>query len=252
MLKYLTTILFLTITSITVSADDLSVTLKQGNEAYLKNDYSEALNSYLSVFNQGYMAPELFYNMGNCYVQLDSLPQSILFYERASKLDPSDEDIKYNLQLANLKVVDKIEAIPEFFAARWLKYLGGILTSNQWSSLFLGLLWILAALIVWFWISKSIGMRRLSFMLAGLCVLFIILTLGLSVQQKHHEYEELNGVVFVNSAFVKNSPDDKGTNLFVIHKGLKIQVLDEVGGWKKIKLADGNVGWLVGNSIQII
>ena len=50
----------------------------------------------------------------------------------------------------------------------------------------------------------------------------------------------------------KSSPDNSGTDLFVLHEGTKVSIEDEVGEWLKIRLSDGNVGWVPINSLNII
>jgi len=51
---------------------------------------------------------------------------------------------------------------------------------------------------------------------------------------------------------VKNGPTGTSENIFTLHEGTKVKVLDTVDLWKKIKLADGEVGWIAAKDIKLL
>ena len=92
---------------------------EEGNAAYNEGDYEQALALYGNIEESGLESAELYYNMGNTYYKMKKYPMSILYYEKALKLAPGDEDIRTNLEIANLAVVDKINVLPQSFFVRW-------------------------------------------------------------------------------------------------------------------------------------
>ncbi len=225
---------------------------KTANKFYSKEDYEKAAALYEEIVDNGYESYELYYNLGNTYFKLDKIPSAILYYERAKKLEPDDEDVKFNLQIAKLKTVDKIEPVPRFFMEEWVESISELFSLRAWTILGLAFAWLafifLAAfLMIWYPVWKK------TFFAAGI-ISFVIM--AASIFFAYEENLELNSedsaIVFSPSVYVKSSPSDEGTNLFILHEGTKVQILDKVGEWQKIMIDDGNVGWLPKESIEII
>jgi len=62
-----------------------------------------------------------------------------------------------------------------------------------------------------------------------------------------------NGIIMAPSVTVKSTPNEKGTDLFILHEGRKVMIKDNtMKEWKEIQLEDGNVGWIPSNVIEII
>ena len=40
--------------------------------------------------------------------------------------------------------------------------------------------------------------------------------------------------------------------IFTLHEGTKVLVLDSVDNWKKIRIADGKIGWIISDEIQLL
>jgi SH3-like domain-containing protein len=59
-------------------------------------------------------------------------------------------------------------------------------------------------------------------------------------------------IVFAPTITVKSSPDEKSTDLFVIHEGTKVVLLDNISGWYEIRIANGSVGWLPQSALEKI
>jgi len=233
-------------------ADEVELAYQKANLLYQEGDYENAASLYKDIAREGYIAHELYYNLGNSYVKLDSIPAAILNYERAKKIKPNDEDINYNLKLANLKVVDTIKPLPQLFFAEWWNGLRSMVTSNSWSVYLITFVWLMFLACITFRIFKFGPLRKLSFLSIIAFTIAALISLTFAYQQKIVEYKEQKAIIFSPIVYVKNSPDVNGTDLFIIHDGLKVDLLDEVGQWKKIKLADGNVGWLKLSDIRII
>ncbi len=243
MRRHLANILFLLI-SITVSGGNVTELFNLGNEAYKQQEYSKALSIYDSINNMGYESAELYFNIGNCYFKTGDVAPAILNYERAKRLSPGDEDIAFNLQLANLRTTDKIEPIPEFILAKYWNVFKQALSSCGWTKIFLTFIWIIFVSIAMILYSNNVVMKRVVFLITIISVLASVLFLTTAWSQHKKEQSKNHAIIFDNNAYVKSSPDENSTDLFIIHEGLKVKVIDGLGEWSKIKLADGKVGWV--------
>ena len=225
---------------------------KTANDLYSKGKFIEAAELYEEIVNNDYESYELYYNLGNAYFKLEEIPSAILFYERAKKLAPDDEDVNFNLQIAKLKTVDKIEPVPQFFMEEWVDSISELFSLQAWTALGLIFAWLAFTFLAAFLMIWS-PLWKKTFFAAGI-ISFVIM--AASIFFAYEENTELtaddSAIVFTPSVYVKSSPSDEGTNLFILHEGTKVQILDEVGEWQKIRIADGNVGWLPKESVEII
>lgn len=225
---------------------------QKGVELYTASDYQGALKEWLDIYNTGYRSASLNYNIGNACFKLDSIPGSILFYERALLLDPADENINYNLQIARSLVVDKFDEIPQLFFVRWFDFVSLLLSANSWAVLSV-ITFILCLVLLSVYIYSSLyRLKVLGFWLALIILLFSAFSLAFTLRNKKLVYESREAVIFASSVNGKSSPDSSGTDLFVLHEGSKVTIGDKVGDWYEIKLSDGNKGWVPSNSLEII
>ena len=226
--------------------------LKQANDLYAKKQYDKALPIYVALTKTGYASSTLLYNTGCAYFKTNDFVRAILFFERAQLLDPNNDDIKFNLDVARTRQVDKLDSIPDFFLTNWMKYVAGIATSNVWS--IFGIVLFMGALLLlyFFFFARSVVFKRTYFSLALSLVLFSAVSLWFSSIQKDRITIRTSAIVLNPSVTAKSSPDDAGTDLFLIHEGLKVTVVEKVGGWIKIKLSNGSVGWLKQSDIEVI
>lgn len=233
-------------------ADGNESLLEQANTLYTEGNYKEAILSYEQILQTGQESAQVHYNLGNAYFKTNQLKLAILNYERGSLLSPGDEDIKYNLSIANELITDRIEALPEFFFKSWYKSLKVILPSNSWalmSILSFGIAGIFAILFI---ALRKRGWRKVSLISAIAGILISAFSLLFAFQQGKQLSNRNTCIVFAPTVTIKSSPDDSGTNLFVLHEGVKLLIIDQLSAWYEIKLADGNVGWIPIEAVEII
>ncbi|NTW32473.1 MAG: tetratricopeptide repeat protein [Bacteroidetes bacterium] len=225
-------------------ADDNATFIEKGNKAYTSKFYQEAYDSYYKVVKTGYESAELYYNIGNSCFKLNDYPSAILYYEKAKKLKPGDEDINFNLKIANTKIVDKIDAIPEIFFVRWWKGFANIFSFNTWAVLVIIMTIIFLAFFTIYLFSKILKLRKIAFWCA-LIALAISVKFFLLAQTQYSAFNNTKeAIIFSPSVTAKSSPDNNSTDLFVIHEGTKVKVIDSVSEWSEIKIANGTVGWV--------
>lgn len=249
MKRLLQTILVLLLTTTVFAQADL---LQKANELYTKEQFKEAIEVYNQILKTNMESPEVYYNLGNAYYKTNQFTLSILNFERAKLLAPDDEDIEFNLLVANQKVVDSIQELPGIFIVRWWNALVNSQTTDAWATLsIVGFIVFLVMLGLYFF-AKTSDIKRVSFWVGCFLLVFTIFTWSFAAKQKSRMVNHNYAIVMQPTVTVKSSPSEKGTNLFVIHEGLKVRITDKLGDWVEIRLADGNKGWLLTESIERI
>jgi len=225
---------------------------QQGNEYFQKKQYDNAIESYRKLVNSGYEGTALYYNLGNAYYREGKIGYAILYYEKALKLSPGDEDIKHNLALANLKTIDKLESFPKFFLFEWWEGLLALFSASGWT-IVTYIFYILLILSVAFYFYSRNHYQQKAVVISGLSgFILLVLSCTLLVIKFNKELNIKSGVVVENTVNVKLSPDAGSNDAFIIHEGLKVRLEDEVDNWIKIRLEDGKVGWIQESDAKII
>ncbi|MCY7409000.1 MAG: tetratricopeptide repeat protein [Chitinophagales bacterium] len=219
------------------------------NQFYNSKQFQQAADEYEKIIAQGFKNAEIYYNLGNCYYKLNNVSKSILAFERALKLSPKDEDIIHNLALARMKATDKIQHIPELNVIVWWNSFTTFYSSNGWSILALTFIWLsVFAFAIYLFMAR----KKSLLWITGLLLMFSLSFFALALHQKKMVQHSNSAILVVPSSYVKSSPDANGGDLFMIHEGCKLEVLDQVGEWRKIKLEDGKIGWIQKRNFEMI
>ncbi|MGE5314516.1 MAG: tetratricopeptide repeat protein [Acidobacteriota bacterium] len=233
-------------------AQDARALFDQGNRLYLEQKYPEAIQAYQSVLNAGLENSELYFNLGNAYYRSGKLGEAILAYERAHKLAPNDEDVQFNLQYANLKIVDKIEPVPTLFIYRWAEGLLALFSpGTQLALLYISFLLALASF-AWLMYARSFNARRIALLAGLVATLWCLVSAAFYGINTYRASTNAYGIVMSDVSTIKSAPDPGSNDVFVLHTGVKVQMMDTVNGWKKIRLADGKVGWIREGEVETI
>jgi tetratricopeptide (TPR) repeat protein len=225
---------------------------KKALELYSAGDYEKALQTWTEVYITGYRSAELDYNIGNTYFKLNNVPGAILYFERAHLLKPADEDINYNLAIAKTLAVDRFNEIPELFFARWYDFISLVFSSNAWAKISISaFILFLISLSIYFYTSRY-KLKVFGFWLALLLFIVSATSLAFSFRNRTLVQNSHKAIIFDPQVNGKSSPDESGTNLFLLHEGTKVTVGEKVGDWYEIRLSDGNKGWVPATSLEII
>jgi len=231
---------------------DLSTTKAEADSAYMNNDYATAIEIYEKILHQG-EAMEVYYNLGNSYFKSGNIAKAILNYERALLLNPGNEDIRFNLEIAKSKTVDKIDEIPDIFFIGWIKSLINSTSVDVWAKWgIVFFIFFLAGLYFLIFSSKAV-IKKVGFIAAIMFLFFSICTNGFAFYQKGVLTNRSTAIVVSPSVTVRSTPNDNGTSLFILHEGHKVRIKDgSMKSWKEISLEDGKVGWISASDIEII
>ena len=226
--------------------------IELANEAYSQSNFTEAADLYLQVIEENGESAAIYYNLGNCYFRLNRIAPSILNYERALLLDPGNKDIRVNLEIAYLKTVDKIEPIEEFFLTSWYNALQDSYSTDQWSFFGITCFFLFIACLALFFFSRKIIIKKIGFY-CGIGLLVFTLFANIFAYNQKRELTNRNTAIILSPTItIKSSPDNSGTDLFILHEGTKVDVKSKLGEWNEIETADGNVGWIRSSEIEVI
>jgi tetratricopeptide (TPR) repeat protein len=230
----------------------VNATKAEGDSAYIKNDFASAIQIYESLLQQG-EAPEIYYNLGNCYYKTDDIARAILNYERALLLSPGNADIRANLEIARSKAIDKVTPVPEIFFITWIKSLVNSQSSDAWARTgIISFLLLLVSLAIFFF-TQHIKWKKIGFSAAILFLIVTVLSNLFASQQKSYLTNRNDAIILSPSVTVRSTPSESGTSLFVLHEGRKVEIKDNsMREWKEIRLEDGKVGWVPSSSIEVI
>ncbi|MCD6440706.1 MAG: tetratricopeptide repeat protein [Candidatus Marinimicrobia bacterium] len=245
--------LLFTVYPFVISAqDNADFYFQKGNEYYMEENYPEAVRQYESVLNIGYESPELYFNLGNAYYKSGQLGKAILNYERALKKKPQDKNIQFNLKLANLRVKDRIEVPPEFFLFRWNRKIVQLLSTRNWAW-FVAALFFLASVLTSIFVVGEINRFKRQLKIAAITLFFCAGLIMMPLIQRYQmEKSRAYGVVLSSHSKSLAAPQEGSTELFIVHEGTKVRILDTDGDWSKIELIDGKQGWILSLDLGII
>ena len=225
----------------------------QADSAYINNDFASAVYLYEDILaNQGESA-DIYYNLGNSYYKMDNIAKAILNYEKALMLNPGNGDIRFNLELAQSKTVDKVTPMSEVFLVTWMKSLTNTMSEQGWSKLAIASFILMLLGLVLYFFSKKIAMKKIGFISALCLMLVCILANVFASSQKSKAQSHSSAIIMEPSVTVKSTPNEGGTELFILHEGRKVMIKDNtMREWKEIQLEDGNAGWVPASVIEII
>jgi len=222
------------------------------NELYKNGNYIKAIELYKKVENLQVHSDDLYYNLGNSYYKLNKVAFSIYYYEKALKLNPTNSDVITNLAFAKRMKIDAIEIMPKTIFQKFSENVIYKLTYNSWAWIAVILSFLGAILFLLYHFSYSSGKKLLYFNTSILSALLLILTVVFAYKSYNYEVNIKSAIIFKQTTEIKNAPTLNSDTVFELHEGTKVQVLDAIDDWKKIKLADGKIGWIVGDDLEEI
>lgn len=223
------------------------------DSAYVHDEYARAAEIYESLIARDGESAAIYYNLGNCYYRMNQIGKCVLNYERASLLDPGDEDIRANLALARGRTADKLTPASEMFFVTWWRNLVNWQSVDAWAwTGIVALVLCLLLLLVYFFLN-TLWIRKVGFY-GGVAALCVCLTANICAYRQHSQLLHRDtAVVMVAELPVKSSPDQASTDLFIIHEGTKLTILDSsIQGWAEVEYEDNKVGWVKLDDIETI
>lgn len=229
-----------------------AITKQNADDEYAKGNYQQAIKDYQEILKAG-VSSEIYYNLGNAYYRTDNITQALLAYERALQLSPGDNDIRFNLQYARSKTIDKITPETEMFFVTWYNSLVNFTSVDRWANTAIVSIVMALLLILVFLFAPQMWARKSGFYGSAVFLLLFAFANLFAFQQKHELETKQGAIVIAPTVNVKKTPAASGTDVFVIHEGTRVDITDRgMKQWRGIKLADGREGWLKTSQIEEI
>lgn len=244
---------FSTLHAQTFADSAIVYTKAMADSAYAESDYATAIHIYEQLIAEHGESAAVYYNLGGAYYRTDEIARAILNYERALLFNPSDDDIKFNLELARAKAVDKNALVTELFLVRWYDNFCSIMSADSWSKVSILCFIILISCLVLFIFGKKSKTKKIFFTFALLSLLCTILANVIASGQTDKLVHRESAIIMEPSVTVRSTPSANGTELFILHEGKKVKIKDDsMKAWKEIEIEDGNIGWLPAEAIERI
>ena len=245
-------IVLLLIVSLTSVMTSFAVTKVEADSSYARGEYQQAIKDYEALLKHGASA-DLYYNLGNAYYRTENITRAVLNYERALLLSPGDRDIRFNLQIAQSKTIDKIVPESEMFFFTWYRTLVNLMSVDGWARTSLVSLALVIILLLVYLFSNRIWLRKIGFFGGIALLVLFVMSNVFAWQQKQNLLFRKGAIVIVPSVTVKSTPANNGTDLFVLHEGTKVMITDSsMKDWKEIRIADGKEGWIESKQLEEI
>jgi len=225
---------------------------QEANTFYKVEDYNRALGVYLAIEEKGYVSTDLYYNLANCYYKLNKVAPAIYYYEKALKVDPTNEDAQHNLVFAKRMTLDVIEDLPKTFLQRFSENIIQKFSFDTWALIAVITSFLASLLFLLYYFSGSSKLKLLYFNTTILMVFILLVTVYFAYDNYDTVQKDRTAIIFATKAEIKNAPTNNSDDAFELHEGTKVLILDELDDWKKIKIADGKVGWISQNELKEI
>ena len=225
---------------------------EQGNALYNDGNYTDAINKYEAILATKNESAALYFNLANAHYKLNNIAPSIYYYEKALQLAPNDDDIKHNLSFAKNMTVDAIDVVPEAGLSKLIKKLTNSFSFDAWAKIAIGFVFLFVILFLVYYFSYSTLKKRLAFIGSITSIFIMCIALFFAFHKFNIDKNDKPAVVFAEETSVNSEPNSRSEEVFKLHEGTKVQVLDTVENWKKIKLVDGKTGWISSEDIKAL
>ena len=222
------------------------------NNFYKNGNYEKAIENYRKIEAKGVISSELFYNLGNTYYKLNKDGATIYNFEKALQINPLNEDAANNLVFAKRLTLDRIEELPKSVLQKFNENYLQKLSYNQWAIVTIIFAFFSAILFLLFYFSSSSSSKRVFFVTSILSFILCIVSISFTYNQYNYAQNTKFAIIFSEKTAIKNGPTLNSEEVFTLHEGTKVAVLDTVDAWKKIKLVDGKIGWVLAKEIKLL
>ena len=249
-MKQLVQIFILTISAIVFGQSN--TLFEQGNSLYNEGKYQEAINSYEAILENGEHSAELYFNLANAHYKLNSIAPSIYYYEKALQLNPNDDEIKNNAAFARNMTIDAIDTIPEVGFTRIMKNTTNTFSFDTWAVLSIVLVFAFVVFFLMYYFSYATNKKRFLFLSSGASIALALIALFFAFQKFNLDQKDRPAIVFAKESQIKTEPNLRSEEAFRLHEGTKVQVIESLKDWQKIKLSDGKIGWIPKQDIKLL
>lgn len=242
-------LLFICFFSLSAQNKDI---FQEANTAYNEGNYSEAIDHYERILENGETSAELYYNLANSHYKLGHIAPSIYYYEKALQLNPGDADVINNLGFAQRMLIDEIEEVPRTGLSKIMNKLISVLSYNGWAWAAVIFSIVFAAFFLLYYFSNSIRPKRLFFTTSIIALILMFSALILAYQQQGYHKNSKFAIIFSEEAIVRNEPTLRSNEILTLHEGTKVKILETFQNWIKFELANEIQGWMDKSDVRFL
>ncbi len=250
--KFLFLLFLMLFSFVDISAQDNNYLFVKANEHLASKDYQKAISTYQELLKTGIQSAEVEYNLGNAHLQSNQVAEAILHYERSLALESGDADVLQNLRLAQERIEDDIVTNPPFFLSATWNSLKMSASSNLWSFLFLLFFFAATAGLILWQIGQDRKQRKQGFFagtgLFCLSLIFFFLAAG----KAELEVDSKAGIIMQDKTELHAASEQNSPVIRDLSEGVKVTIFDNINNWYKVKLANGEEGWLPAQAFEKI
>ena len=241
----LTLMIFFIVSTLSLKAQaPASPLFEEGNTAYNNGDFFKAVTLYEQTLLTGKHSASLYFNLGNAYYRLNKVAESIYNYEKARQLDPENEDFKVNSAFAQNMTIDAIEPLPESQLSQVQNSLYALASASIWSKIVVLFVWLFAIFFSIYLLNKTIKLKRLFFVLSLFSLILFLSSFTIKFFANAEQENKKYAIIFSNEINIWSEPNLRAEIQFTLHEGTKVELLDSLDEWKKIRIANGSEGWI--------
>ncbi len=229
-----------------------STLFNQATELYNKGEYSKAIGNYEQILQNGEHSAELYFNLANCHYKLNAIGPSILYYEKALLLKPNDGEILNNLGYAQNMRLDAVEEMPKTEIAQLYKGLVNFFSFDQWAYLAVSFIILFVLSYLAYFFLRFATQKRIAFISSMLCLILGFMSIIMAYLQYQEFKNDNPAIIYSKEVKITSEPNTNSEVVFMLHEGTKVNVLDQLNEWKKIRLADGQSGWLKEDNLKLL
>ena len=224
----------------------------EANTFYNNGKYTEAIQKYEAIINNGQHSAEVYFNLGNAHYKLNNIAPSIYYYEKALQLSPKDEAIQNNLVFAKNMTIDAIDTVPEIGLSKFVRKAINTFSFDVWAILSVSLMFLFVILSLMYYFTHLTNKKRITFIASLSSIFLACLSLAFAFKKQAMDNKNKPAIVFAQEAQVRTDPNLSGEESFRLHEGTKVQVLDTISNWNQIQLTDGKTGWIMSDEIKLL
>ena len=244
-------ILMLACFSVCINAQNDTV-FNEGNTLYNQGKYAEAIKKYEALLDKNEHAVALYFNLANAHYKLNNISPSVYYFEKAKLLSTDDKDIENNLVFAQNMTVDAIDTLPEVGFSRIFKDIVNTFSSDSWAKLAISGILAFVLFFLLYHFTSATSQKRVAFVISVLGFLVAVFSLVIAFQKNNLEIKNNPAIVFAQESRVKADPNNTSEEVFRLHEGTKVQVLESYENWCKIEIADKTTGWIPSEDVKLL
>jgi tetratricopeptide (TPR) repeat protein len=225
---------------------------EQANALYNAGKYTEAIDTYESILNSDVHSTELYFNLGNANYKLNNIAPSIYYYEKALLLSPDDKDIENNLGFAKNMTIDAIDKVPKVGFSRLINNLVNTFSTDIWAKIAVVGVILFVLLFLMYHFSYTTYRKRIAFVTSVISLFVACFSVAMAFQKEDLVKKDNPAIVFVQESRGKSEANQTSEEVFRLHEGTKVQVLESYEDWKKIQLSDNSIGWIPSEDIKLL